>query len=47
MDSLVYSLSSMKANNTMSAQMLVGQMAGSGVQQLKTLMLISCMDFAH
>lgn len=47
MDSLVYSLSNMKANNTTSAQMLVGQMAGCGVQQLKTLMLINCMDFAH
>lgn len=47
MDSLVYSLSNTKTGSTMSAQMLAGQMAGSGVQQLQILMLINCMDFAH
>lgn len=34
MDSHVYSLSNTKVSSTMSAQMLVGQMAGSGVRQL-------------
>lgn len=46
-DSHVYSLLNMKTNSTMSAQMLEGQTAGSDVQQLQTLMLTNCMDFAH
>lgn len=47
MDSHVYSLLNMKAKSTMSEQMLGGQMGGSGVRQLQTLMLTNCMDFAH
>jgi len=47
MDNHVCSLSNMKANSTMSAQMLAGQMAGSAVRQLQTLMLTNCMVFAH
>jgi len=47
MEHLVYSLLSLVINGMLTAQMLADQMAGSGVEPLRTLMLTSYMDFAH
>lgn len=43
----MYFLLNLVVNGMLTAQMLAGQMAGSGVEPLRTLILIRSMDFAQ
>lgn len=47
MEPLVYFLLSLVVNGMLTAQMLADQMAGSGVEPLRTMMLTRSMDFAQ
>lgn len=47
MEPLVCFLLSLVVNGTLTAQMLADQMAGSGVEPPRTMMLTGSMDFAQ